>query len=201
MNITDKINLSLVKSKVLWSIAIFVIVVGGLLLYGYNQVNVKKIQYAAAPFPTAGTAFSTTTNSYTYTDGNITFTIPTGWKQSPRSKGNVVEVASPDGMGYVLITGAHPTMTTEEKLDPSGTLINDFQTIIGKDKTFQKNEIAGKPSISNLSSLWGKDVANINAVISNDNVYVLIFDASTTAVVSQLQPAFDSILKSISFKR
>jgi hypothetical protein len=194
MNIIEKINTSIIKSKILWSIAVFVIVVGGLLLYGYNQINVKQIQHVT------GTAFSTTTNPYTYTDGNITFTIPTGWKQTLRSKGNVVEIVSSDGIGYALISGSPLIMSDTEKLDPSGTLINEFQAIIGKDKTFQKNEIAGKPSVSNLSSLWGKDVANINAVISNNNMYIFIFDASTTAVVSQLQPTFDSILKSISFK-
>ena len=194
MNIMDKINVSFIKSKTLWTVVISIIIVGSLFYYGLNQINNKKTQY------TTGAAFSTTTNLYTYTDGNITFTIPKGWKQSSRSKGYVVEAFSADKMGLLLITNSHLTMTVEEKIDPSSFLISEFQKSLGTNNTFLKTEIAGKPSVSYYSSLWGKDSLNINAVISNDSMYVFLFDASTTAAVSQLQPTFDTILKSVSFK-
>lgn len=194
MNIIEKINLSLVKSKILWSIVIFIVVMGGLFIYGYNQIKEKKALLATSA------TFSTTTNPYSYSDGSITFTVPMGWQQTSRSKGNYFEIESPDKTGAFMLLGQRIAMTSAEKNDLVGTMTNYFKSEIGSNFKYQQTEIFGKPSVYFQASLHGKDITSIYYVISNDSLYSFTLYSSSIVELIKLQPTFDSILKSISFK-
>ncbi len=186
---------STISSCVIFIILVIITAIGTIFTL-LNNVSNNLTQSA-----TSTVAFSTTNDPHTYSDGNISFTLPKDWKLSSFSNLGEGRLSASElnGNGDAHIISNEINSSSSENYNE--TLIKILKLTFGDAaQDIKEVDINGYKMVHAGGTLHGEEIFDYYGFRYNNNTYQFLFDSKSSSTVSLTKPYFDQILNSITYK-